>query len=97
MAHNKNTRGNVIDYSILAGKTKPAPGKQNGRQKENAKLASTTDDLSDALVLNERGNIINIDTHDNLSVVDDTSNQLFDVEEKLKFQKKQDGILGTRV
>ena len=82
MAHNKNTRGNVVDYSILAGKSRPASVKQNGGQKENAKPVSTIDDLSDALVLNERGNIIDIAVHDNISDMNEASSQVADLEGK---------------
>ena len=33
----KNTQGNVVDYSILAGKSKSSSNKQNGGQKEDLK------------------------------------------------------------
>ena len=36
MSHIKNTSGHVVDYSLLAGKSKPLNLKQNGIQKENA-------------------------------------------------------------
>ena len=45
MSHAKNTRGNIVDYSILAGKSHPSNSKQNGGlNKENS--ASTKDDES---------------------------------------------------
>ena len=37
MSHQKNTRRHVIDYMLLAGKSKPLVGKQNSMQKENLK------------------------------------------------------------
>ena len=80
MAHNKNTRGNVVDYSLLAGKSRPASVKQNGGQKENAKAASSIDDLSDALVLNSRGNIIDVSVHEGINEVNETIDHVPDVE-----------------
>ena len=62
MSHTKNTRGNVVDYMILAGKSRTSNLKQNGSvNKENSASSKNDDDVgnpNELILLPEVSNLL---------------------------------------